>query len=100
MDKSVFSPDYEAVLRVLVRYRKAAGFTQVDLAETLGRTQSSVSKLERGALRLDIIQLRSVCKALGVTLVEFVQELEEEIKAATPKKRVRRAPRKRKSSGK
>ena len=76
MEKSIFTPEYEALSRVLVRCRQAAGLTQIELAEAIQTTQSSVSKLERGALRLDVIQLRTVCKALGISLSEFVQKLE------------------------
>ena len=96
MEKSIFSPDYEAVTRVLVRTRKASGMTQIDLANKLGRTQSSISKLERGALRLDIIQLRTVCSALKTTLGDFVHELEDEIaktgrrRKASPERRRQR----------
>jgi transcriptional regulator with XRE-family HTH domain len=79
MEKSIFTPEYEALSRVLVRCRQDAGLTQIELAEELETTQSSVSKLERGALRLDVIQLRTVCKALGISLSEFVQKLEKEL---------------------
>ena len=98
MEKSIFTPEYEAVSRVLVRCRKTAEITQVELAEALEITQSAVSKLERGALRLDIVQLRTVCRALGVTLVEFVQKLELELSASTRGKRGRGSTGKRRSS--
>lgn len=79
MEKSIFKPEYEALSRVLVRRRKAVGITQVELAKALEITQSAVSKLERGALRLDIVQLRTVCRVLGITLLELVQDLEMEL---------------------
>lgn len=79
MEKSIFTPEYEALSRVLLRRRKAAGITQVALAEALETTQSAVSKLERGTLRLDIVQLRRVCSALRITLPELVEEFENEL---------------------
>jgi len=51
----------------------------VQLAKKLGLTQSFVSKIERGDRRLDIVQLRTVCKLFGLTLGEFVEQLEAEL---------------------
>lgn len=79
MEKSIFTPEYEAVLRLLRQAREAAGLTQVDLATALEKSQSFVSKVERGETRLDIIQLRTVLAALGVTLPAFAQRLEREL---------------------
>jgi len=45
--KSVFSEEYEIVLRALVLARKSAGLKQQELAARLGRPQSFVSKYER-----------------------------------------------------
>lgn len=38
-----------------------------------------MSDVETGSRRLDIIQLRDLCKVLGVGLTELVQELEESL---------------------
>jgi transcriptional regulator with XRE-family HTH domain len=79
MKKSIYTREYEAVLRLLKQVRKDAGVTQVQLAKELQLTQSLLSKMERGECRLDIIQLRTICRALGLTLSEFVERLEAEI---------------------
>ena len=79
MEKSIHTRDYAAFLRVLKQTREDAGLTQVGLAEALDKTQSFVSKVERGETRLDIIQLRSVLTALGTTLPEFAARLEKEL---------------------
>lgn len=80
MDKSIYTREYETVLRVLRAARKTAGVTQVALAASIEETQSYVSKIERGELRLDIVQLRTFCQALGVSLVEFVRRFERALK--------------------
>ena len=49
----------------------------VRLAALLGQSQSFVSKMEQGDRRLDVIQLRTVCHALGTTLPALVVRLEE-----------------------
>ena len=78
-EKSIYTDEYAAVLRLLKAARKESGVTQVDLAERLGQTQSFVSKVERGDRRLDIVQLRSILLEFGVTLQEFVRQLEAAI---------------------
>jgi len=41
--------------------------------------QSFVSKYETGERRLDVIELRAVCEALGTTLSTFVKRFEAKI---------------------
>ena len=57
--------------------REQAGLTQDDLASRLGETQSFVSKCERGERRMDVVELREFCKAMGITLDRFVKQLEK-----------------------
>ena len=79
MEKSIHTREYTAFLRLLKQVREDAGMTQVGLAEALDKTQSFVSKVERGETRLDVIQLRTVLAALGTTLPEFAARLEKEL---------------------
>jgi len=76
MEKSIYTDEYSVVVQLLKELRKSAGVTQVQMAEKLGQSQSLFSKYERGELRLDVIQLRTVAQTLGLTLVEFVAMLE------------------------
>lgn len=80
MPKSVFSNNYAVFLRELRAARVRAGLTQVDLAERLGETQSFVSKCERGERRLDVIELRLFCHAMGISTTTFVRRLESELR--------------------
>jgi transcriptional regulator with XRE-family HTH domain len=50
------------------------------MAERLGQPQSFVSKYESGERRLDLIQLRQICEAVGTTLERFVRRLEKSLK--------------------
>lgn len=77
--KSIYTREYAVLLRLLRRTREEAGVTQVGLAAALARTQSFVSKIERGETRLDVIQLRSVLAALGTTLPAFARRLERDL---------------------
>ena len=77
MEKSIFSDDYTLFLQLVRSARKRAGLTQEDVAKRLGKTQSYVSKCERGERRLDIVDVREICRAIGTTLPEFVADFEE-----------------------
>jgi len=58
---------------LLRQVRSDAGLTQGQVAESIGQTQSYVSKYENGEQRLDLIELEAVCKAVGIPLTEFVR---------------------------
>lgn len=81
---SIHDPDYGIMLLLLRRLREDAGLRQVDLAALLGRPQSFVSKVEAGERRLDIIELRTICRHLGTTLPSFVRRLEDELRPPRP----------------
>ena len=68
---------FQALLREI---RSEAGLRQSELAEKLGQPQSFVSKYESGERRLDILELREVCKALGISLQNFIHRLEDVLK--------------------
>lgn len=76
MEKSVFTEEYAVFLRHLRKLRQTQGLTQVQLAERLHETQSWVSKCERGEHRLDVMELRKICLAMGVPMMEFIEKLE------------------------
>lgn len=86
VDKSITSAEYAVFLRELRAARKRSGLTQVELASRVGETQTFVSKCERGERRLDVIELRTFCHALGVALPEFIQRLERGLKGQSSKK--------------
>jgi transcriptional regulator with XRE-family HTH domain len=79
MEKSIYTREYTALLRLLKEARQEAGMTQVQLAKKLRLTQSLYSKMERGECRMDMIQVRKICRILGLTLPEFVERLERDL---------------------
>lgn len=68
-----------AVADLLRHARRTAGLKQVELASRLAVPQSFVSKYEAGERKLDILELRAICAALGVPLTAFIVELEREL---------------------
>jgi transcriptional regulator with XRE-family HTH domain len=83
VDKSINSQEYKVFLRELRAARRRTGLTQVDLAAKVGETQSFVSKCERGERRLDIVEVRSFCRALGVSFSTFVRDLDRALDRPT-----------------
>jgi len=69
--------DQKILLSLLRAIRVEAGLRQVDMATALHMPQSYVSKYESGERRLDPLELRAVCKAAGITSVEFSKRLEK-----------------------
>ena len=79
--KTFRSNDYRVLRQLLQEARRQAGLRQVDLAVRMGVPQSLVSKIEVGERRLDLLELRAICQALGLSLGEFVARLEEHLGA-------------------
>ena len=75
-ERSVFSTEYQTFLRHLREARREAGLTQVEVGKRLGVAQAIISKCERGERRLDVIELRAYCGALGVSYLDFLADLE------------------------
>lgn len=74
MPNSLHSSRYQAFRALLIAAREAAGMTQVEVAERLGKPQSFVSKYERGERRLDFTEFLELSDLLGVDLAEFANE--------------------------
>lgn len=64
MVDSVHTKRYRLFRQILVEARTKRKWTQARLAQRLGRLQTFVSKYERGARRLDVVEFLEVAKAL------------------------------------
>ncbi len=62
----------------LRRARNDAGLTQAELAARLDQPQSFVSKYETGERRIDFIELREICKSIGIPVLSFIRSFEGE----------------------
>lgn len=61
----------------IVTLRRAAGFTQQQLADAAGINRSQVQKLERGEIRIGNITLNSaagIAAALGIKIEELMED--------------------------
>lgn len=77
--KSLNSEEHKILMDQLYRLRLSSGLRQTDLAEKLDVPQSFVSKIESGERRIDLIELRKVCIAMGSSLQEFIGEFEKQL---------------------
>lgn len=76
MEKSLYTIQQQKLQELLRQIRIDARLRQTDLAERLGEPQSFVSKYETGERRLDVLEIRLICKAVGITFEEFARRLE------------------------
>jgi transcriptional regulator with XRE-family HTH domain len=76
MPKSIYSDQYRTMLALLRQERKKSGVLQSDLMKRLRLDQSSISRIETGDRRLDPIELRNYCLAIGIDFPKFATRLE------------------------
>lgn len=79
MRKSIFTSQQGRLQKLLRQVRAEAGLTQMGLAKRLRQPQSFVSKYESGERRLDLIELRQICKGVGITLSDFIRRFEDSV---------------------
>jgi transcriptional regulator with XRE-family HTH domain len=80
MKKRIYIAQRGRLVSLLREMRSEAGLTQVDLAARIEKDQAYVSRYESGQRRLDVLEVREICQAAGVTLEEFVKRLEKALK--------------------
>jgi len=81
--KSIHTAQHKQLLALLREIRLEAGLTQAQLAACLKTDQTVISKIESGERRVDVLELREICKAVGITLEGFVRKLEKSLKSDT-----------------
>jgi transcriptional regulator with XRE-family HTH domain len=77
MRRSIGTAEHLRLLALLRKIRLEAGLRQIDVAKRLKQPQAFVSRYETGERRLDLLELREVCRAVGVSLKDFVREFEK-----------------------
>jgi len=75
--KSLYSDEQRVLQDLLRQLRIQRGLRQEEVAARLETYQTFVSKYEAGERILDLPELRQVCGALGMTLIDFVARYEQ-----------------------
>jgi transcriptional regulator with XRE-family HTH domain len=55
--------------------RQAAGMTQRDLAQRLGREQNFVARVEQGQRRVDLVEFVWICRACGGEPLDEIRKI-------------------------
>ncbi len=76
MGKTIHSAAHRQLCDALRQLRLDAGLTQAQLAQRLKKPQSYVSKFEAGERRLDLLEVREICRAVEVPFLKFAKDLE------------------------
>ncbi|ELW2862246.1 helix-turn-helix transcriptional regulator [Salmonella enterica] len=69
---SIYSDEYQLVIKLLRSVRIERGITQTQLAESLGKPQSFVAKVENGERRLDVIEFATIARLLSIDPAEIL----------------------------
>ncbi|MBS0055198.1 helix-turn-helix transcriptional regulator [Yersinia sp. Marseille-Q3913] len=73
---SIYSDEYQSVIKALRDQRIAKGITQESLANILGRPQSFVAKVENGERRLDVVEFVHIARLLGLRVEDVLGKIE------------------------
>lgn len=78
------------VLERIVYYRKQKGWSEYQLAEESGLTQSTISSWYRKNMIPSVPSLEKVCSAFGITLSQFFSTEEEDFSLTSLQKELLR----------
>lgn len=78
---SIRSPEHRLLVSHLIAARKAAGYTQEELAQRVGKHQSHISRLERSEREISVLDLVLWCRATGVKFEDFARQFEKDLEA-------------------
>lgn len=71
--RSIYEPEYRALISYLVQLRKSQNISQLELGRLLGTDQTLISKVENHVRRLDVLETKRWCEALNVDIVEVLK---------------------------
>lgn len=77
MSRSLHTPIYKELRRILTEARSAAGLTQAQVAQRLGRPQSFMSKWEGAERHLDVTEFFGLCEAIGISASDVFKAIEQ-----------------------
>lgn len=73
--KNIYSEEQAYLVKKLIEARLEAGLTQLQVAKKLEKTQSYVSKVESGQLRIDVVELKKFAQLYKKKLEFFIKDL-------------------------
>lgn len=76
---SIYSQEYQLVIKTIRSTRVAKGITQEKLAQAMNRHQSFIAKIESGERRLDVIEFAYVAQLLGIDPALLLQRVMDKL---------------------
>ncbi|MEK7550124.1 MAG: helix-turn-helix transcriptional regulator [Patescibacteria group bacterium] len=73
MLKEIYSREHRIIVKRLKEARFESGVNQTEAAKQLGKTQSFISKIESGQIRIDILQLKEFAKIYQKPIDYFIK---------------------------
>lgn len=67
------------MIQRLKEKRLAAGLTMREVGQRIGKAHTYVQKWESGDRQINPIDLRDLCMALGISFIDFLKEIDEQI---------------------
>ena len=80
---TIYDQEYINLIEKLKSFRERKKLTQLQLGDLLGKDQTFVSKYESRERRLDVLEMRNICKALQQSFLELVSEIDETFESAS-----------------
>lgn len=77
MKKTIHSDMQNRLRELLIRERKRAGLTQVELSDRLGAYRTFITKIEKGDRRLDVIEFLAIADAVGFDPMTVLNQVRE-----------------------
>ena len=78
--KKIYIAQRARLITLLREMRLESGITQTELAARIEKDQAYVSRYESGQRRLDVLEVREICRVFGISLEEFARKLEGALK--------------------
>ncbi len=72
--KTIYNPRYIEIVARLRSAREAAGLSQAEVAQRMGRPQPFIAKIETHERRLDLLETLELCRVLGTSLEAILPE--------------------------
>ena len=91
MPKPIHRGEYEAMRALLRELRVGAHVKQAELSQALGKPQPYISAIETGHRRVDLIEIRDICKVLGIALPDFVAAFEKALRVTAKRSAAKRS---------
>ncbi|GBO48499.1 helix-turn-helix domain-containing protein [Pectobacterium versatile] len=77
---SIYSDEYQSIIKALREARIAKCITQEHLAHALNRPQSFIAKVENGERRLDIVEFIHIARLLAVDPSAIIEKISKKYK--------------------